>query len=325
MKKLGLALGLVGALALVVPAFGHGDSQEGHGRVVVTILPSGSGDHVTSIAPQNVKIKLDGEESNTARITPLRAATSPIELVLLIDGSARTSLGQQFNDINTFVKEMPTNAKIGIAYMENGQAVMAGPLSANPDKVMSSLRLPAGTPGSNASPYFCLSDLAKQWPSNDPAARRTVVMITNGVDNYERRLDFNDPYVQEAINDSVRAGIVVYSMYWQDVGTRGNSLYEASTGQNLLFMVTQATGGHSYWQGIGNPVSFGPYFDDLRRRLSHQYELSFTAPFNGKPKVMNLKVELRLPSAKVELRLPSARVDAPQKALVGAEVTTSGE
>jgi len=94
-------------------------------------------------------------------------------------------------------------------------------------------------------------------------------MITDGVDNYERRLDLDDPYVNAAINDSVRAGIVVYSMYWQDAGRLNGSLYQNNAGQTLLQMVTQATGGYSYWQGIGNPVSFGPYFDDLRRRLNH--------------------------------------------------------
>ena len=32
----------------------------------------------------------------------------------------------------------------------------------------------------------------------------------------------------------------------------------------------QATGGKSFWQGMGNPVSFQPYFEELTRRLRNQ-------------------------------------------------------
>jgi hypothetical protein len=67
---------------------------------------------------------------------------------------------------------------------------------------------------------------------------------------------------------------------------------------------------------MGNPVSLEPYFKDFRRRLNHQYELSFTAGSNGKPEVQSLKVDLHVPSAKV---------DAPQKVLVTGGVSARGE
>jgi len=317
MKPLRSAIALTSA-ALIFSSSGfcYGDSHEGHGRAVLTILPSGSGDQVATIAPEEIKIKVDGKDSSPTRITPLRGPESPIELVILIDGSARSSIGEQFNDISAFVKEMPANAEVGIAYMENGRADIMAPLSSDPSGVLKGLRLPMGSPGSNGSPYFCLSDLANHWPSNAHSSRREVVMITDGVDNYERRFDANDPYVDAAIDDSIRAGIVVYSMYWHDTARVDAAGFENSAGQSLLQMVTQATGGYSFGQGIGNPVSFGPFFDDLRRRLNHQYELRFSAPFNGKPQVRTLKVELRLPSAKVE---------APQRVLVRAGSTTNGE
>ena len=141
-----------------------------------------------------------------------------MELVLLIDGGARTSLGTQFNEVETFVKEMPPNTRMAIAYMDNGRAAFSSQLSSNAADVLKGLHLSAGFPGSNASPYFCLSDLAKNWPSHDRTARRAVLMITDGVDNYERRYDPDDPYVDAAINDSVRAGMIVYSIYWKDMG-----------------------------------------------------------------------------------------------------------
>src|ERR1700739_4877751 len=120
---------------------------------------------------------------------------------------------------------MPPNTRIAIAYMENGRAVFLSPLACSADAVLKGLHLSAGFPGSNASPYFCLSDLAKNWPSHDRTARREVLMVTDGVDNYERRFDPQDPYVEAAVNDSVRAGLVVYSIYWKDMGRANSGWY----------------------------------------------------------------------------------------------------
>jgi len=317
MKKLGLSIALaVTAIFAVSAAFAERNDQTGQGRAVVTILPSAKNGTVSQVPAQSLKLKVNGKESTVTNFTPLQEANSPIELVLLIDGGARTSLGSQFSDIETFVKEMPPNTRMAIAYMANGRASFASQLSSNAADVLKGLHLSSGFPGSNASPYFCLSDLAKSWPSHDRTARREVLMITDGVDNYDRRFDPEDPYVAAAINDSVKAGLVVYSIYWKDMGRANNSAYETNAGQNLLLTVTQATGGNSYWQGTGNPVSLQPFLQDLHRRLNNQYELSFTAPSNGKPEVESLKVDLKVPSAKV---------DFPQKVLVTGAATARGD
>ena len=109
------------------------------------------------------------------------------------------------------------------------------------------------------------------------------------------------------VTDSVRAGLVVYSIYWQNRGRFDRTMYGTDAGQNLLNIVTQATGGNSYWQGYGNPVSFQPYFKDLERRLENQYEVAFTTPLKGKPDVASMKLKVNGVSGKV---------DAPQQVFV---------
>jgi hypothetical protein len=298
------------------PVFAQKNAQQGQGRAIVTVLPSAKNGNAGQISAQNLKLKVNGKESTVTSFNQLQESNSPVELVLLLDAGARSSLGTQFGDIQTFVKEMPPNTKMAIAYMQQGRAAFSSQLSSNAADVLKGLHLSTGIPGDNASPYFCLSDLAKNWPSHDRTARREVVMVTDGVDNYDRRFDPDDPYVQTAINDSVRAGLVVYSIYWKNTGRINNTGYETSAGQNLLLLVTQATGGNSYWQGLGNPVSLQPFFKDLRRRLNNQYEVSFTAPSNGKPEVKSLKLDLHVPSAKVA---------APQQVLVTGPVSARGE
>jgi hypothetical protein len=197
--------------------------------------------------------------------------------------------------------------KAAIAYMENGRAVFVAPLSADRAVILKNLHLPGGSAGSDASPYFCLSDLAKNWPGQDAQARREVLMVTDGVDSFDRRYDPEDPYVETAINDATRARLVVYAIYWKNLGRADQTEAANDAGQNLLQQVTQATGGKSFWQGSGNPVSFQDYFNDLSRRFRNQYELGFTSPPEGKAAVeqMNLK-----------LHAPGTEIDAPQRVLV---------
>lgn len=293
-----------GSLLMATPAFAsaNNDNLQGQGQAVVTVLPQHEDGKVANVSTNDLTLKVDGKVSNITQWTPLRGPAHQIEMVLLIDDAARESLGTQMGDIQRFIREMPSNAKIAIAYMEYGQAVLAGPLTTDHAAVLRELHMPLeGMPGVAASPYFCLSDLANHWPSQNPGARREVVMITDGVDDYYLRYDPEDPYVEAAIQDSLRAHLVVYSIYWHSQGWISSTGYETDAGQNLLEELTQATGGYSYWIGFGNPVSFEPYFTDIMKRVHHQYELGFLARLDGKGEVESLKLQVHHPHAKFDV------------------------
>jgi len=293
------------AMVMAVPLFAQ---SMGQGTAVVTVLPKVEGQAVPpSVANQDLAVQLNGKNAKVTHWAPFQAPNNQIELVILIDSAARNSLGRQMSDIAEFVNSLPPNVKAAIAYMENGQAVFAAPLSTDRALILRNLHLPGGSSGISASPYFCLSDLAKNWPGQDPAARREVVMVTDGVDSFERQYDPDDPYLEAAIKDAARARLVVYSIYWMDQGRADQTMYANNAGQNLLEQVTQATGGKSFWQGMGNPVSFQPYFAELNRRLRNQYELGFTGPLNGKPEVEERRRKLHA---------PGTEIDAPQRVLV---------
>ncbi|HUB51799.1 MAG TPA: hypothetical protein VL986_06615 [Terracidiphilus sp.] len=296
-------------LLALATATAQGQSDTASGHVTLTVLPAHPEEQNASLVASQLAVKVDGKQATVTELTPVASAKSPLELVLLIDGSVRASLYGQASDIIGFVKEIPSNTQMAIAYMQNGNAALQGPLTSDAAAVEQGLHLTTGTPGSNGSPYFCLSELAKHWPSKVAGARRAVVMITDGVDEYERQYDPDDPNVKSAIDDSLRAGIVVYTIYWHDEGRGSSTEAESNAGQNLLLAVTQATGGNSYWQGIGNPPSLQPFFDDLRRRLRNEYDLGFTVPIKGKPGIHELKIKASAPAAKVV---------APQSVYLGA-------
>lgn len=297
-------IGWVGAalmvLAQAAAVTAQPDEPRGEGRAIVTVLPRRSGEVPASVANQDLAVKVNGKPAKVTRWVPAESSGGNVELVVLIDNGARPSLGTQIDEIAGFVRRLPPNVKASIAYMQNGRAVLGTPLSADHAKVLSGLHMPSGPPGISGSPYFCLSDLAKNWPSHDTQARRITVMITDGVDNYERRYDPEDPYVGAAIQDAVKAHLLVYSIYWKNRGLADQSWYENYAGQNLLVEVAQATGGKSFWEGTGDPVTFEPYFDELTRRLRNQYELRFTADLKGKPEVESFRLKLSAPGAEVD-------------------------
>ena len=301
---------LAAALLLTAaPLFAQAQSEnQGQGQAVITVVPKGKDATAPTLSQQNLTLTVNGKNANITRLTPANGRTGALEIVVMLDSGARTSLSTQLQDISNFIKGLPPDARVAVAWMDNGAAKLAGPLTTDHQAALSGLHIPSGFAGQDASPYFCLSDLAKRWPSSDPNARREVVMISDGADYYYRTYDLNDPYVQAAINDSVRSGLVVYTIYWKNKGRFDQTWYANNLGQNLLLEVTQATGGNSYWEGMGDPVSLQPFFEDLDKRLGNQYEVGFVAPLSNKAQVVNMKLKVKDVSAKV---------DAPQQVYLG--------
>ena len=104
-------------------------------------------------------------------------------------------------------------------------------------------------------------------------------MLTNGVDPYNGSvspLNQDSPYVQSSITDAQRAGISVSSIYYGDVGMRGGAAN--FSGQSYLSQVAEGTGGYSYYEGRGNPVSLAPYLARFKSDIAETYVASFVAP-----------------------------------------------
>ncbi len=302
---------LAGCLMATLPLLAQNGVQA---QTVVTVMPK-SGDQVLTIQQPQVQTTLDGKHAKVTNWVPLRGEQSGLQIVVLIDGSARSGLSLQFNDLRSFVKNLPQGAQVGIAYMQNGRAVMVQNITADREMAAAGFRLPSGTPGGSASPYFCLSDLVKNWPSGNATDRREVLMITDGVDlYYGSRYDPNDPYVLAAITDAQKAGVIVHSIFYRDTGRFDNSQWTEAGAQNYLLQVSQSTGGRAYWQGFGNPVSFAPFLDDLATRLKNQYELGILASPKSKTQLQTLKVKVASPGVKV---------DAPQKIVVPGSESAS--
>jgi hypothetical protein len=187
---------------------------------------------------------------------PAQGERAALEFFILIDDGASVSLGSQLEDIRQFINAQPATTKVGIAYMQNGTAKIVQDLTSDHPQAAKALRLPFGNPGVNSSPYFALQDLIKRWPEG--AARRQVLMVTDGTDHFWGSSG-QSPYVESAIADAQRAGIMVYAIYSPGAGHDAHSYWRTYWGQIYLSQVTDETGGESYYIGFsGAPVSFAP-------------------------------------------------------------------
>ncbi|MGA3046453.1 MAG: hypothetical protein ABSD67_07495 [Terracidiphilus sp.] len=283
MKRFGMVILVAGWVLLAAQGFAQGENS-GQGQAVVTILTKHN-EVAPTVAQQDVSVKVNGKDSPVTGWQAFKGANDTLELVVMIDSGAR-NMGRQFEEIGQFIQNQGPHTKVAVGYMQNGRTAMAGPFSADHKQVLSEVHLPVGP---TTNPYFSLSDLAQNWPSQDRRARREVVLLSDGVDPNNRRFDPEDPYVEAAMKDSVRAGLVLFTIYWRN-GPEGD--ISTNGGQSLLDELSQATGGYSYWSGTGNPVSFQPFFEDVMRRFDNQYGLEFNARLDHKPTVETLKLKV---------------------------------
>jgi hypothetical protein len=279
-------------------------------QAVITVMPR-SGKDAPVITAQQIKATVGDKSAQVSSWIPLRGERAGLQIVVLIDNSARSALTLEFPGLKRFIEALPEGTRVGVAYMRNGRAAMAQNITADRKLAAEALRIPSGTPGDNGSPYFCLSDLVKNWPTGAPAPggdRREVLMITDGVDlYYGRSYNPDDPYVQAAITDAQRAGVLVHSIFYKDTGRFDNSQWTQAGAQSYLQQVSDGTGGRLYGNGFSNPVSFEPFLDDLQKRFRNQYELGLLARPRSKTELQQLKVKINA---------PGINVDAPQAVLV---------
>ncbi len=253
-------------------------------------------EQLPSLADVSLKVNGKNEQlTGWSQVPP-----NGVQIAILIDDGLRESVGRELNSLKSFVTSLPAGTQIYIGYMRNGTVFSEQNFTTDHSAAAAKFRLPVGSAGISASPYFCLSEFVKHWPSDStrPSAR-FVMMITNGVDPYNGStsiLNQDSPYVQAAIEDAQRAGVSVSSIYFGDAGFRGGRA--SFSGQSYLTQLGDDTGGRCYYLGTGNPVSIAPFLAQFQHAISETYVASFVANASGK-KLLDVKAETKLHGVKL--------------------------
>jgi hypothetical protein len=264
-------------------------------HVVVTAEPR-HGSSVPVINREDVMVYQGHDRAKVTDWLPLQGEHTGLQLFILIDDAANTSVGSQLEDIRQFINAQPSTTAIGVAYMRNGISDILQNPTNDHAPAAKALRLPLGDAGASGSLYFSVVDLIKRWPEGP--VRREILMVSDGIDRFGGGGPSN-PYVDSAIEEAQRAGVIIYSIYMPGVGHFGHSFWRMNWGQNYLSQLSDETGGESYYLGFGAPVSFAPYLDDLSHRLTRQYLLTFLAKPERKAGFQPFKLRTEVPNAEL--------------------------
>src|SRR5947207_14922888 len=95
----------------------------------------------------------------------------------------------------------------------------------------------------------------RRWPSREQASRRAVLIIADGVNRGYGGSATGDPYVEAAWRNAQIAGIAMYSIFVRGAGPSRAVDEVENAGESNLLALSNATGGHSYREGVADPGS----------------------------------------------------------------------
>jgi hypothetical protein len=304
-----LAFQFFGVLAILFACMQWGVTQTtpdlaGVPVSMVVTVQGHHGSNIPSVHSEDVLVYQSRARAKVTDWVPLQGDRAHLDLFILLDSSPGSSRGSRLQDIRDFILAQPAATKIGIAYMDTGGPKIVQDLTTDHKLAADALHVSLTTLTGSSSPYISLRTLIKQWPaSND---RREILVISNGVDALEGDFGPNkdNVYVDSAIADAQNAGIIVST-----IATRGESaglsgspvppVPTVGSSTNHLAQVAEATGGESYYNPSGSPISFAPYLDDCARRFTHQYLLTFLAKPGKKAGTQSVKVRTEVPHAEL--------------------------
>ncbi|MGH9681728.1 MAG: hypothetical protein ACRD4Y_17415 [Candidatus Acidiferrales bacterium] len=262
--------------------------------MVVSVEPA-HGTEIPDIHREDVRVLQGRERLQVNEWTPLEGDHASLELLILINEATDAGVSNQFDDLRNFLNSQPATTKVAVGYMEYGTVRMAQNFTDDHAAAGKALRIPQGVWAGGSSPFLSISDAIKKWPSSP--ARHIILLISDGVDPMQPGIQ--DSYLDGAINLAQRTGTQIYAIYASPAGHFGHTLWRINQGQNNLSRLADETGGESYFQGYGMPVSFTPYLDRFAFRLMHQFKLVFLAKPRSKPGLQGVRLETEVPNAEL--------------------------
>jgi len=263
---------------------------------------------------QDVKVKQGKNFLQVTQLIPAQGDNAPLQLMILIDDTLNTSLGNNLNDIKEFVSAQPASSLVGVGYMSNAGVNIVQTFTPDKELAVKAIRLPRGNFSTMDSSYLSLISLVKGWPQQN--VRRVVLMVTDGIDRLrgERpqssRLGPNYGTVyhsmptisvdaSSASETSQRYNVLVYSVYAVGVGRTGRSSWDLEVGLSGLSKLANETGGECFSLGTSQLVTFKPYLERFQKMLNSQYYLVFQAVPKKKAGFQRVNVQTELSNSEI--------------------------
>jgi hypothetical protein len=188
-----------------------------------------------------------------------------------------------------------------VFYGRNGAAMVAQDFTKDHAVAAKALRIPFGGFGAFSSPYLELEDLIKRLPG--AGERRSIMMISSGVDYFRGNFGPISPDVDPTIESAQKNNINIWTLYAPDAGHVGRGFFRVNNAQSELSEVSEETGAESYYLGFGPPVTLKSYFDEISNHLNNQYLLTFEGSGGKRGRFERIRLTSEIPG--VEFMTPS--------------------
>jgi hypothetical protein len=103
---------------------------------------------------EDVKVKQGKNFLNVTQLIPAQGDNAALQLMILIDDTLNTSVGNSLNDIRDFINAQPASTIIGVGYMANAGVNVVQNFTADHDLAVKAVRLPRGSLSTMDSPYL---------------------------------------------------------------------------------------------------------------------------------------------------------------------------
>jgi hypothetical protein len=249
------------------------------GTITITVTAVGHGNAPPQQFGKNdVTVRLGNKDRPVLSCEPTNSSEPKLDLVIVVDDALVPSTAGQWNDVKSFLANLPPGARVAIAYARRGAIEIAQ--QPTPDHALASaaLRTPAGADMIEGSPYESLQSLIRGWPSRQ--GRREIVFISSGIDYYSGAFSAEAtdwPSLEKAVDQAQLKGITIYSIFAKPTQLQGTYEANVALGQNALNHLSMATGGKAFYAGITIEPSFQPFLQEIQKDLERQYLLTFQA------------------------------------------------
>jgi len=277
------------------------DAATAPASVVVTALGADFSP-APALSQHDIAVYSNKTRANVVSFVRAQGANAGLQLAILIDDDdSPSAIGNHFSEIKSFIEAQPPTTQVGIYYAQSGTVRAAAAFSSDHQAVAQKLRLPLGRYfGTSPSVYLSLKSLAKQWPSNH--MRHEVLLMASGIDRLHPGLQ--SPYVDQAISQVQKDGIVVHTLYTGGFGLAHTVFLQQIAWQNLSRLANDS-GGQQFFQGFETPVDFLPIFRKLNIVLGNQYRLSVDMPRSSNPRGKLEPIHLRVEQNNLHLSYAS--------------------
>lgn len=224
----------------------------------------------------NINVKEDRDEQI---ILSIRSVTNtPLALAVLVQDDLSSNVNLQLDSLRKFIRALPQGSRVMVGYLRSGSLQTRQKFTEDLDKAAGSLRIVTGSAALAPGNLYEQVDEALKRFDALPTGRRAVLLVSDGLD-VSRGAESSTPSqsidLDRAVLKAQRKGIAIYSFYnGGSLTENGNSTFVLN-GQGSLNRLSEETGGRAFFQGTSSPVSFDPFFRELKAALNRQFALTY--------------------------------------------------